>query len=101
MIDEKLYGQLKVAVEDIGKRIREKERGVFSELAVTNLFEISKNNEVAVEMILEKDIVDGKTFNTILLVSKEELLKMRRKKLRFLKSNFVPKALLGVNLDGQ
>ena len=101
MVDEKLYKELKNTVKDIGKRIREKERGVFPELAVTNLFEISKNNKVAAEMILERDIVDGKTFNTIRLVSEEELLKMRRKRWLLFKSNFVPKALLKVIVDGQ
>ena len=100
-VDEQLYGQLKVAVKEIGEQIRQKERGVFPKLAVTNISEVGRNNEEVAEDIIERDISSGKIFNVLLLVKEEELLEMRKKKYFFFRSGVVPKALLRVVIDDQ
>ena len=99
MTDGKLlYEQLRTTVAKIGERLEQKH--ILSGLVVTNLSEVLKNNEVAVEMMFERNFMEG-GFDTLVLVKKEELLKMRKKKLIFFRSRVVPKPFLRVIIDCQ
>ena len=93
-----LYEQLRTTVEDIGERLEQKH--ILSGLAVTNLSDVLKNNEVVVEMIFGRGLLEG-AFDVLFLIKKEKLLKMRKKRWFLFRSNVVPEPFLKVIIDRQ